>query len=196
MKSRRHRRGAPASSSLRSSDAASRTTPLQRSPAHRRQTRLGAHRSADDLAPALDMVPEDTAIEVAAAGEEDAVGRRLDHALGEPDIIARLGPVGKEEDVDGDALANAGPMKSPPNRRLRKLRAGERRPHIRRRAPPVGLLHHRGRRKKPHRGRSVPRCGEVVQRALACLIRSAHQHACAASERLTRCPGPSWSWRP
>src|SRR5262245_13021960 len=63
--------------------------------------------STDDLLAALDVVPDDVAVEVAAGGEDDAALRALRDAVREAHVFFRLVPVCQEEDVDRDPLASA-----------------------------------------------------------------------------------------
>ena len=55
----------------------------------------------------VDVVPDDVAVQVAAAGEEDPAPGRFGQPIGELHIFAGLRPTGQQEDVDRDPLAVA-----------------------------------------------------------------------------------------
>ena len=63
--------------------------------------------SPDDEPPALDVVPDDVAIQLAATDIEDAAFRALRQAIGETHVLLVLRPARQEKDVDGDALLAA-----------------------------------------------------------------------------------------
>ena len=60
--------------------------------------------SADDRLPAVDVVPDNEAVEVSASSEENSAFGRFSHAVSEADVFVRLIPRRQQEDIDDDSL--------------------------------------------------------------------------------------------